>query len=303
MKNFLPLAMIALMCVGCDSPKAPLQGPSIDEKLSPRSPSVEATSPVTTPPKPEPEPTPSIAPIEPAAQKSPSGNEARGKFEIVKPGAPGWSKSQLELSKLGAKVDSAIMGTKGAFGEGRYDIKTSEMSGYQAIKTILKDPTHYRIEFVNPAKPSAGNYIIRDGARAGFMDMNSWSNKDFPVPPTDFKLQLHMVAGFGMSPYVTKKPYWAPLLSSLATKGFKVTQETQNLKMPSGESRPFYRVLGTGKDITAEFLIDGKRFLPVTVRVNQQISPKKSIFSQWSPGWSFNRPIPAGTFSLPDNVN
>ncbi|MBL8048490.1 MAG: hypothetical protein JNJ45_07400 [Chthonomonas sp.] len=294
-------AVFALIVVaGCSEKKAPLMGEDLN--LDARTKRVERPplpGGITPPPV---EPTPEIQPTAPSGRVTEQGVESRGKFEIIKPGQPGWKQTPLTIAQIGAKVDTAMMGLKGAFAEGRFDIKTKEMSGYQSIKSIFQDANHYRFEFVDPTAPSAGNYIIRNGTRLGFMQRNSWVGEKFPTLPAETLKILHLVPAFGIQPFITRKPFWAPFLARLQKEGFKITQETKSLPLPNKEQRDFHRILASKADVTAEFVIDGKRFVPVTVRVNQKISAKESVFSQWSPGWSWNRPIPKESFDLPANV-
>lgn len=260
-----------------------------------------------TPPKGgETKSTPDVPPPVAAVVTPPQQAKETPVHQVPAPNSGGWQRGSLSASALGSQMDQAIAKLRGTTAEGRMDVRTKEMRGYVVLRTVLKDPKHYHIEFMDPSTPTKGNYIVRNEGRIGFMSHDKWIAADFPAQPTSFLDQLHMTSGFGFRPF-TGSPYWKGLLERLA-KGegkFKASLETKPMVLPNGEKRAFYRVIAERKGAlpaTVEIRVDGKRWLPVTVRVNEQVSPKEERFTQWSIAWSFDRPIAEKAFDLPENA-
>lgn len=236
--------------------------------------------------------------------------------ELSKKSSGNWVASKLSASALAAKVKTAVVGMKAIEGGFRMLYQTSEGRGEQTGVLLVQDKTHYRIDgtMLTPM-PTAFAFVANGKER-----LIRRGSKVLPPMPLTSKL-----AGAKLAPTAYAKFFpidfsrmmfqgltdgvdaWGPLTQSLAQGG-----EGYNLRIhertmtANGTKYLSYRLSGsrTGAALqklgpsSYEFIIDGTRFLPVSVSVDWVDGKKKKWMAKWSGAYKFGAKLKPDVFTL-----
>ncbi|MCE9558755.1 MAG: hypothetical protein K8R88_07365 [Armatimonadetes bacterium] len=253
-------------------------------------------------------PEPSIAPTATPRNtvKTAGGIPQETLYEVPGQGTDGWAKSTMTGEQLGVKLDEGMKTLSGVYGEAIAATRDSEMQGSTKSEIWIQDASHYKVEFNIPEKPTEANFMMGAGQARGTFINGTWKSDDLPDAPAALDDRISHLGSLAFFPLVDQKPMWSVLLKQLTAgeQGFRAIVEEKLIPVGT-EERIFYRVLAERKGekpATAEIRVDGKRFLPVTVRLNRALGSKKNQFMQWNAQWSFTRPIDPGTFKVPSTV-
>lgn len=283
----------------------------------------EATSPNATGSGSTPAPTPPVVkdekgnPVPEAASKMPTMPTVKQNFkEIPAPKTNGWDKSDLTGAQLADKVGSAIAGLKQVTGKAVVDLRTPEGKGQFNLQYEIGEPGKYRLNYLRPTVVPEASVVVSDGAKKVWLEQDGFSdpiptNKlapDASVKPADLAPSFPKRYTRLMFANLTDKTdYWKPLFSQLLAQKDGISTVVEKRVMPfEGRQITSYRLRARRSDEAAkkygpyelEVVIDGHRFLPVTVR-SRVAQPGGEVWqNEWSMRWDFAKRPAAGTFEI-----
>lgn len=214
-------------------------------------------------------------------------------------------------AELAKKMDASLASLKNAWVTAKisYDIPSvGKLTGHADIK--IEDKDTFLIDYYIPSTQGGMNRMVSQDGKTAYMRAGEWVSKKPPVKvekvATDDSVKAweesfseQMFAGF-----MTGQDAWAPIVDGWqkGKGGYKLTMEEKTLK-EKGQDRTYYRLLATRKgqgEATVEVQVDGKKFVPLTVRVlrTNKDGSKESLYwnSAWRSGGSFKK----SDFKVPD---
>jgi hypothetical protein len=223
-----------------------------------------------------------------------------------------WKKSDLTAKQLASKVDSAISNLQSTKAETWINVSMGPKDvGYGASQVMIQDRKRFFIETANPYLVGIDRgFLAGDGSnRAQFLGEGRWQNltkttKFFDLQgaqllqrlPLDFTRLLY-------APLVSDVPIWSRIAEagSRGSANYKLVTERTVNKI-NGRDRPQYRYLlqRANPPSRIEIRIDGVRYLPVTVLVEQKEKGHDLNFN-WSAAWQFNQKLDPAKFGFAQN--
>jgi len=233
---------------------------------------------------------------------------AKGTFSIPAPRTNDFHAANTPLTDLGTKMDEAALNTKEALGEAETSMEVggAQLTGKSKIK--LQDSKTFAIEFYSRFTEATLNRIVSDGQTKAVYFKDSWKlvgdagSPDGDLGPAELAKWPGDFSRAMFSEYETGKRTWGPLLRAWSNGegGFKATVEEKKAVV-LGKERSIYQVLATRKSDGAQvqIVVDGERFLPVTVRTLVKNSKGGLDKVQWSAKWSFGGHHDPSDFVIP----
>ena len=239
------------------------------------------------------------------------------KVDVSEPGKEGWRSTKMGISELSSKLASATKGLRNTKAQTLLLARTSEGEGEYKGEISVKDATRYRIDYVVIEGRPISATDVSDGVRRMIRYDTKWSKpmvagKPLPVAKRTGKelaaqwpLDFTRIAFQGIT---DSTDAWQPILAAWAkgAEGFKtVVEERQmiykgqmilNYRVRAERSPELAKKLGPS---TVEIVVDGKHFLPVTIRVERQDVHGKKWLAQWSARWKFQQTLDPKTFNTP----
>lgn len=233
---------------------------------------------------------------------------------VTPPGQAGWKPSKMTLATLADRLAKATSELKNTKAQLHIDVTTPEGRAMFATPSVLlsvMNRTYYRVDFVAIQRVPFSCSMANDGkTRHVRMDKNV---KRMPASTplaaaqnvTGDKLVRLFDVDFPrlMFQGLTEgKDAWKPILTgwSKGVDGYKAIVEERtvvyqgnkffNYRIRADRSAAAAKKLGTS---TFEIIIDGNRFLPVTVRNVRKDENGKSWSAIWAAMYRFNERITA----------
>jgi hypothetical protein len=289
-------SFLLVFLVGCGQPESRAKSPETGDKVVSGS-----TAPNGSPP-----------PVDPAkSQPSPigkEGSEVTPGIERIAPAGQGkWAKTNRTLLSLAAKVGEAIAQMRDTFGESLMAVKTPEGNASVRLLYKIKDRQNFRVDhLIMDVVPSPGS-VLADGAEKKVLGAKGFEWTGGVADPTPgARLSASRIAAQWPKDFTRLmflgltdgKDTWEGLARELAStdSGFEVdveerqtnfrNQNWKNYRLHVKRSKAAAETLGPCE---MEIVIDGKLYLPVTVRVIMEEPGGRPWHQQWSAGWNFDQ--------------
>lgn len=254
---------------------------------------------------------------------SPNGNKVPALPTVTEnfkePGKPEpgvWNKDAMKASELAKKMSDSMSKLSRTVVESKYDVKTPEGVGTYNLLAQLGEPGHYKIQMLTSEKIPNTGQIVSNGVRKFRMSMGGKGQlKPANVPFEDAKLNPKETA-VDFSKRASRMIYagitdgshpWAQLFSAVGDpkSGYETTVERRVTEY-RGQNVASYRVVAKRKPEIAkslgvsqiEIVIDGTRWLPVTIRAYNVDAKGGEWRTDWTAMYKFNQEIPADTFNV-----
>ncbi len=222
-------------------------------------------------------------------------------FASNRTAAEGWRKSAIKPAELGKKVDQAMAGLKGVYGEASLYVKNKELEGNNSANFKIKDKSTYSIQYQLPGTPTELNRLVADGKQKVLWEHGKWLPQQSEDPSiTAFQGSFPKKI---FSPLTSNSPEWSRLLSDLAGGKSGYTSVIEEKQMSAnGRTFNYIRIVAKkGKEATIEARFDAKRLVPLTIRITQKDKNGFESQYQWQAKWSFDNQFPETDFQIAKN--
>lgn len=239
------------------------------------------------------------------------------RFVIPKTGANGWKTAAVDGKELASKIGAALASLQGTEGETVATIKTPTGNGQVIGKVKVQDSKSFSIQYLIVDEMPALKEIRSNGKlKATSTDQGAFPKKGPVTAQTpesrltssqlasDWPRKFPQLVFLGLT---DKKDPWKPLIDELLSgrSGFKteIAERTMEYK---GRKVSNYRLTAKRTEAAAkqygpcemEMVFDGKRFLPVTIRVNFEDPAEGKYQVLWQTGWNFLKKFKPEEFAL-----
>ncbi len=317
------LSFVALsLVIGCakDNPVAKGAGP---EQAPPKQVQNTNDDPVIA--TPEAQKDPATKPDEKEPEKPVDANSAMlspKKLEplpvkVPAPGTQGWARTSMTVDILGKRIEGAVQNLRNARARLSTIAQTSEGQGTYDQEVAIQDRQNYKIDFlVIDKKPVSGTDVANGKSRMVRVDA-TWTNPMEVGKPLDVvnrsasQLASIWVSDFSRMAFQSLtdgKGAWSQVFGAWTKgfEGFKPVVEERHMKY-QGVNVTSYRIRAerTGSSVATygpckiEIVVDGRHFLPVTVRVDRKDKEGKPWLTQWSAQWRFKQNLASSDFGMP----
>jgi len=249
--------------------------------------------------------------------KNPPPNKPTIDFQVSKPGQKGWGPTKITLAELGGNIAASMKGLRNTSLETTTLARTDEGEGQYMGDTQIKDNKAFKVDYVVVGTIPTTASDISDGVRR-MIRLGETYSKPMPAgKPLDVvnrssaELANRWIQDFGRMAFqglTDGKDAWKPVFTewSKGTGGFKPVVEERsslyknqlilNYRVRAERTGAAAKKLG---QCTIEIVIDGKHFVPVTMRVERTDLKGKKWLTQWSAHWKFRQEIAANAFAMP----
>lgn len=251
----------------------------------------------------------------------------------------GWSDAGMGASELASKVSKAVAGLSGAMLDAKALVSTPLGKGHYMSTAKLQDRKTYNVRYFHIGDvPISGNLVANGKERIVRVDM-TWSNAmaaGQPLPNTRKAMMNTMrdkPDSEKMAPITDSAPAsvvenWPREFSRLMFQGYtegkdaispavegwakgmdgyKLKPVEKMSQIRNGKPFTAYRIIAYKIDPDAkkpnssvmEFVVDGKQFLPITVRSVWKDEQGKDFSVMWAARWKFKQKFPATEFDGP----
>ncbi|MBN8690133.1 MAG: hypothetical protein J0L72_04980 [Armatimonadetes bacterium] len=229
-----------------------------------------------------------------------AAKEAGKKAEAIairKPGTDGWKTVDQDIIELASKVDGSIAKMTKVGGKFDLLVKNSSISGMTngTINILSKDK--FSVDYFLTSDPTIICRLVRYGDKKRKMELGKWGQSEPAATPSQPKLTAldfeEVYSREIFAPLYRGTGFWSPALQALSKEGMTFKSDTKEMEV-WGEKRPFYRIIGTrkGKGLTGlEIVIDGGRFVPLTIRTTGIDSKGQNRSSEWRGLWGFDQKV------------
>jgi len=253
---------------------------------------------------------PDIAQGDPSKVENPTPEDLKSQFDaakqagkkaeaitIRKPGTEGWKTVDQDVLDLASKIDSSVSGMAKVGGKFDLLVKNSSISGMTngTINILSKDK--FSVDYFLTSDPTMICRLVKFGGKKRQMEMGKWGDAvaaELQSQPKVTALNFEDVYPREIfAPLYRNSGFWNSAFQSLSSEGMTFTSDTKQMDV-GGENRPFFRIIGTrkGKGLTGlEIVIDGGRFVPLTIRTTGIDSKGQSRSSEWRGLWGFNQMV------------
>lgn len=239
-------------------------------------------------------------------------------LQIPAKGTNGWVNTTKTAGELAALADKSMMILNDAGFDAFVTLNVEKGRGMSRVHGDIANKSKYRIQYESWAGDHPGVILVVSNGTTMYTDHDSvleTGNKSpvrVPIRASSPGSGLKLLNGWltDMPAYVTgwyrfMAPVYAPLVDQLMDPAnqFKVTVE-KRVTPYEGQLVTNYRILATREpDSTMgyaelEIVLDGERFLPVTVRSRYRFPGAGPNEMMWSGHW-FPQTVPSKKFQLP----
>ncbi len=239
-------------------------------------------------------------------------------FAIEKTGEGVWKKTSLTPAALADRIGKAIREMKGTYGEAISTIKTPRENGQVKCFIKVQDYKTYSIQTLQLAAMPGLSEVRSDGNKKAQTSPTGGFGKPRPISSSGPEAALAgkqlvekwptlfpKLAFLGLT---DGKDAWRPYMTSLMSgaSGFKGEIAERKMKW-QGRDVISYRITARRTPDAAkklgpceiEMVIDGVRYLPVTIKVNRTEAAGGEWKVLWQAGYNFNKTFDAKEFALP----
>lgn len=240
-----------------------------------------------------------------------SGAQGKKPVEIAATGTQNWRPTKMTFAEIAQKVSSATSSLKSTTAELNVFVRTPEGQGMFFTPSVVikvKDNLHYRVDYVAVQRIPFSATLVNDGVKRGIRADNKveWKAATYRLPAAKlkgealvglFEIDFSRLAFQGLTEGVDA---WRDIIKGWASgaNGYKAAIEERKVKYQGHDFLSYriraQRVGALAKKFgasTVEVVIDGKRFLPVTIRVVRTDTQGKSWLAQWQAMYRFNQAI------------
>ncbi len=245
----------------------------------------------------------------PPGKKATDLRFSKGTFDIKAPYADNWQKTESPLAKLGDQMDASLKALTNCKVDAHtsWDLDGGKLSGNSTFK--IQDARTYYVEYYSPETEASLNRIISDGQSHVQLVGETWNSL---TPPSDLKggpVDASVVKEWPKSfltamlaEYKDGKSVWGPLFRAWSKGDDGITAHVEQKEFDiNGKKKPGYRVLAERKSDGAhmEVILDGDRFVPVTIRSVVPKAGGEDDSIQWTATWSFGGHFAPKDFVVP----
>lgn len=232
--------------------------------------------------------------------------------EISPAGSANWKPSKVTVGDLAKKVSFATANLKKTLAYLTVNVQTPEGQAWFKPPSVLLriiDSKLYRVDYVVVQSiPFSASLVRNQKERIFRLDTKVLKTSLTGKLPAAYKVTGNALVPLFETDYsrlafqglTEGVDAWVPVLTGMSkgVSGYKTTVEERRMKY-RGQDFLSYRILATrgvsdkkpGAS-TFEIVLDGKRFLPVTIRNVRRDSAGKEWMSQWTSSYVFNQTIP-----------
>ncbi|MBX3112749.1 MAG: hypothetical protein KF857_12165 [Fimbriimonadaceae bacterium] len=260
------------------------------------------------PPKPSSNATNSTDPPKPANLPPVTGPVTNPDVFKVKPGKDlGYSPSKMGFADLGAKTDAGIQQLKNGKGVVVMEYESPKGKSHGNIDIFVRDKSTYKVEYLLPKTEGTPNRLAGDGKRNMVYEGYVWTKPtprktSGPMSRADVDAWIARFPAEIMSGLQDGAPVWRRLLDALSSDpGRTTTMEEQEVTV-SKVKRPIFRIVSRKKGVegdSLEIVIDGHRWLPLTVKASFHDENKAPVHMFWTTNWMFGGTFPDSDFVIP----
>jgi hypothetical protein len=232
----------------------------------------------------------------------------------------GWHKSPLSAQQIASKVAAATSGMHNTSGHNFVLVETPEGHGEYEGTLSVQDQKRFKIDYVAVQRMPQKSVVVANGTKKMVKVGDKWIppvsiGKPLPVASTSTQGMMQTWdADFSRLIYqglTDRADPWVPLVSqwSKGADGYKLATE-ERIIQSNGKKVVDYRLKAVRSPQAAkklgessyEIVIDGKRFLPVTIREVRKDPKGQQWKVQWMGGYSFNKSFAQSEFEAPYNM-
>lgn len=228
------------------------------------------------------------------------------------PGQKNWSATQVKALDVAKKTAAAIAGMRNTYGESVTHMTTPEGNATVMLYYKIQDAKNFRVDFVIPKSIPARGAVLADGrGKRALGEKKMGPSMPLSFASEESKLSDAQVvrrwplefSRLMFTGFTDSKDSFVRMIRALARGegGFKLTFEERTMPLRGSTVRNyrFYAVRSREAmkkygPCEFEVVVDGTRFLPVTVRVDSKDASGKPWKQQWSGGWRFNQKFKPG---------
>lgn len=238
--------------------------------------------------------------------KTPNGPKQKP-FTI---GAAGWFPSKITPADLGKRIDKSLQSLNRAKIEMLFLVNDTSGEGSVWLQGDVQDPSHYMIQYSLPKSDAMISQFVADGKRRGVYENANWTIKESlstvrknPAGALLAEAWPTTFPKYALLPATGPWSVWGPLLSAWKSgaAGYKLRIEERQMET-MGKKKPYYRIIATRQSpvlTQIECVIDGTRFVPLTLRANLFPKGKRAAKYQWNGGWKFDQKMNSALFKVP----
>lgn len=225
-------------------------------------------------------------------------------FEPAKPNTEGWKATSTELTSLGAKMDEALTKSKDLWAKTNTLFEISGRGTLASGKADVKiqNADRFRVEYYMPDTEATLHAEVKNGGPTAELAEEGW--KKAPRRPAPSVNEWSQVFPREVFATLTQgRPAWSEFLRRLekGEDGFRTHIEKRTRKV-AGAEHPYLRVLAERPKTTIEMIVDGERYLPLTIRVSDESNPGKTRKGLWSAEWKSGGVHDPKAFVLPKSL-
>lgn len=248
-------------------------------------------------------------PTTPEGQGTQSLNIPAQNFEVKPVNQPNdqWETvAPTEIEKTGAQIDQALANLKDAMADTQTTIeyKGAQLAGKGTMK--IRDRRTFSLEWYQPQTEARTHRAIGNGEKRVHSDGGEFeplaafgNTKSAPLKLDTLADQMPTIVS---SVFAQDQLPWAATLKALeADPAFATTIETTTARIQD-KDRKIVRIVAerkTGAPVTYEFVIDGERWLPVTLRSVAKFADGTESKFMWTARWAFGGAYQDKEFALP----
>lgn len=233
---------------------------------------------------------------------------------VQKPGTGNWTPTKLTSATLAANMGKAMSTMTGVECRSVVAAKTPEGVGRSLISFKFATPNAFRVEYIEPGLIPKRSTILADGAKVRAYAKNRWtpykpiaSGFDPAQAKVDAQKFLTHFSRAMVANAVDKSDPWAPLFNELQSgkSGFDCRIEERHF-VSNGRNYLSYRIVATRRaaqskslgPASMEIVVDGKYWLPVTIRTEMQPPGQKPWSYEWTGQWRFKQKFAPSDLAL-----
>lgn len=251
-----------------------------------------------------------------------AGAQGKKPVEIAASGTQSWKPTRMTFATLAQKVSAATAGLKATRADLNVFVRTPEGQGMffsPSVVLRVKDAMHYRVDYVVVQRIPFSATLVNDGKKRGIRADTKveWKPASYRLPATKLKGDLLVglfeidFARLAFQGLTENQDAWKDIITgwTRGTNGYKAILEERKMRY-QGKDILNYRIraqrtAAAAKKFgasTVEVVFDGRRFLPVTIRVVRTDQAGKSWLAQWQAAYRFNQTIPPSEMQLGTTV-
>lgn len=319
--SFLTLCVALAFVVGCsgdsgskvaDKPGKTNPDLQIGESQSPDNPKPVQNKVIDDPapvPTPKPTPSPNTDKVKP--------NKPTINVKVAPPKSGGWHPTKITLAQLASRIGDSVKSLKNVKADTITLARTAEGEGEYKGIIAIQDSKNYHVDYIVIDSRPLSATDVSDGRFRMIRLDEKWSPVFAAGKPlgvahrTGVELAAQWPIDFSRMVFqglTDGKDAWGPIAAawSKGANGFQAIVEERQMDY-NGRQVTNYRVraerpAATAKKLgaaTTEIVVDGTRYLPVTIRIDRTDEKGNKWMSQWSARWKFNQVLKPEDFKMP----